>query len=503
MKILTSGQIHEADQYTIKNEPVESIDLMERAAEQCFLWIKEKFGKLLSVKIFAGPGNNGGDGLALARMLALDENKVSVYLMTLPEKISPDALANYKKLTRIGSINFFLIENTGLPEITKSDIIIDALFGSGLSRKLDTLTCKIVNYINTCPAITISIDIPSGLYGENNSLNRSEVIIEADYTLTFQLPKLSFLFAENEKYVGELIILDIQLMPEAIAKQESAYFYTESRDIIPLLKKRLKFSHKGTFGHALLIAGSYGKMGAAVLASKACLRAGTGLLTCHIPKSGYNILQTAIPEAMVSIDPSDNCFTELPDWKKFTAIGIGPGINTSAQTTNALEEILQTIKIPMVLDADALNIISTKLALLELLPENTILTPHPGEFDRLAGPSHSGFERHLKQIELSARYKIIIVLKGAYTSITTPDKQCHFNSTGNPGMATAGSGDVLTGIILSLLAQGYSPLKATLIGTFIHGLAGDLVLSNISPEALIATDIINHLGIAFKNLTKL
>jgi NAD(P)H-hydrate epimerase len=502
MKILTCGQIHQVDQYTIENEPIDSLDLMERAAEQCFAWIKEKFGEMLPVKIFAGPGNNGGDGLALARMFAREDYIVSVYLLSSPEKYSPDALTNYKKLKRIGGIEIFHLDESGLPTITDSDIIIDALFGSGLSRPLENLAAKLVQHINACPAITISIDIPSGLYGEDNSSNRSEAIVEADYTLTFQLPKLSFFFAENDKFVGELVVLDIQLLPEAIDKQESVYYYTEKWDILPFLKKRTKFSHKGTYGHALLIAGSYGKMGAAVLSSHACLRTGVGLLTCHIPKTGYSIIQTAIPEAMVTIDPSEEYFTEVPELERFSAIGIGPGIGTDTLTVDALTQLLTASTMPLVLDADALNIISNNRSLLELLPQNAILTPHPGEFDRLAGPSGSGYERHLKQMKFSKQYKVVVVLKGAFTSITTPEGICFFNSTGNPGMATAGSGDALTGIILSLLAQGYQPLQAALIGTFIHGLAGDLTLKNSSPEALIASDIINHLGAAFKNLKK-
>lgn len=499
MKILTAEQIRKADAYTIEHEPISSVDLMERAARCCTKWISENLNSFHTVKIFTGPGNNGGDGLAVARMLWEEGLDVHVFMLAPSDKLSPDSLVNYERLTNsYTTVCISQIEDNRLPDISKNDIIIDALFGSGLSRPLNGLAATVVNHINQFGATVLSIDIPSGLFSETNTPNRVGPIICADYTLTFQMPKLSFLFAENEAYTGQWNTLDIGLLVEGINGQSSPYLVIEKKDIATILHRRTKFSHKGTFGHALLMAGSYGKMGAAILSAKACLRSGVGLLTTHVVSKGYAIMQTVVPEAMVSIDPNANIISVLPDNDKYSAIGIGPGIGTDPETAKALQALLQKTKVPLVLDADALNLLACQRGWMDNLPPYSILTPHPGEFDRLAGKSVNGYERHLRQIEFAKKYQVIVVLKGAYTSIATPDDVCWFNSSGNPGMATAGSGDVLTGIILSLLAQGYLPVQAALIGVYLHGLAGDVAANHYGEEALIASDIINHLGEAFK-----
>ena len=500
MKILTAEQIRKVDLYTIEHEPIKSNDLMERAANKCYNWIKEHLGSNLKVKVFVGPGNNGGDGLAIARMLADAGNTVHVYTLTSSGKLSTDALINYTRLVEQSKAQILLLEEKKLPKINDNDIVIDALFGSGISKPLSGMALNIAKHINQAKALVIAIDVPSGLYCESNDLNDLNTIVQADHTLTFQLPKLSFFFAENEQYIGDWHLLDIGLNRIAINEQETNYFFVEKNDIALILKKRKKFAHKGIFGHALLMAGSSGKMGAAVLASKACLRTGVGLLTTHIPLKGYEIMQTAVPEAMVSVDTTSDNLSTLPDISQYNAIGIGPGLGLYSFTSLMMFQLLKSVNIPFVLDADALNLLAVHPEWLGLLPKNTILTPHPGEFDRLSGPSKDGYERHLKQIDFSKKNKVIIVLKGAHTSITTPDGLCWFNSTGNPGMATAGSGDVLTGMILSLLAQSYNPVHAALIGVYMHGLAGDLAITETSEEALIASDIINHIGKAFLKL---
>lgn len=500
MKILTCEQIRRVDQFTIHHEPVFSVDLMERAAASCFLWLKEHFGKLSKVKIFVGPGNNGGDGLAIARMLADDGIDVSVYVFSAVEKLSPDAFVNYNRLVLQGKVELLIIDRPVFPEILEDDIVIDALFGSGLSRPLDGWAAQIVERINQSNAAVVSIDIPSGLFGEDNAQNNSDAIVKADYTLTFQMPKLAFFFAENADYVGNLTMLDINLSREAIGMEDSLYILNTSPDISALLKKRGHFSHKGIFGHALLIAGSHGKIGAAVLASGACLRSGVGLLTVQLPKVGYDIMQISLPEAMVVPDIDNFQISEMPETDKFSSVGIGPGIGTSEPTAAVLLNVITKNKAPLVLDADAINILSLHPDWIRKLPLNSILTPHPREFDRIAGHSENGYERHLKQVKFSKKNNVIVILKGAYTSITSPDGLCYFNPTGNPGMATAGSGDVLTGIVLSLLAQGYKPIDAACLGVYLHGLAGDMAVENLSEEALIASDIIKHLGLAFKKL---
>jgi len=497
MKILTADQIRKVDANTIEREPIESVELMERAASKCFHWIMENISKNPVMKIFIGPGNNGGDGLALARLLAGAGKEVEVLLIASPDTFSKDAKTNYNRLVESGKTKIIQLAEKKIPQIEEHDIVIDAMFGSGLSRPLSGLALEAAKCINQSGARVISIDLPSGLYCESNELNIKDAIVQANDILTFQLPKLSFFFVENEKYVGKWYLLDIGLSSESIAEQESPYFLVTKDYIASILIQRKKFAHKGVFGHALLLAGSYGKMGAAVLASRACLRTGVGLLTTHIPIKGYDIMQISVPEAMVSVDTTSDNLSTLPDISQYTAIGIGPGLGLYNFTGLMMFQLLKAVNIPFVLDADAINLLAIHPEWLGLLPENTILTPHPGEFDRLAGPSKTGYERHLKQIDFSKKNKVIIVLKGAHSSITASDGKCWFNSTGNPGMATAGSGDVLTGIILSLLAQHYKPIDAALIGVYIHGLAGDLASADAGEESLISSDIINFVGKAF------
>jgi NAD(P)H-hydrate epimerase len=502
MKILTSSQIREADKYTIENEPIASIDLMERASKQCVDWLLNKYkGKNPFFKVFVGPGNNGGDGLAIARLLSDNGFSVIVFVLKITDKFSDDFSINLERLKSLQEVKIKeLSEDITFPKIEADDVIIDALFGTGLSRPLTGFAASLINYLNEFAEEIISIDIPSGLFAEGISDAETDETntVKADYTLTFQFPKLSFLFPENQFYVGSWEVLDINLHKDYIDEVQTPYSFIGRSEIRSRLRKRKKFSHKGTFGHGLIIAGSYGMIGAAILATKAALRTGVGLITTHIPRYGYNILQTSMPEALISIDRSDIIFTDAPEIDPYTAIGIGPGLDKKPNSQKALKEMLIADRIPMVIDADALNMISMNKDYYSLIPENTILTPHPREFERLIGKTESSSERHEKQLEFSEKYKVYIVLKGAHTSISTPDKRLFFNSSGNPGMATAGSGDVLTGILTSLLAQGYSQEDTCLIGVYLHGLAGDLSLGNQSQESMIASDIIENIGKAYK-----
>jgi NAD(P)H-hydrate epimerase len=504
MNVFTTSQIRDIDNYTIKHEPVASIDLMERAAAACVNWLNNTFNRNTQFLIFAGPGNNGGDGWAIARLLA-EKGYIHVrfFLLNISTTLSADSGINRDRLIQQNIVPIAIVNSTDdFPEINEKDVVIDALFGSGLGRPLTGIAAALVKHINAAHCRVVSIDIPSGLMGEDNSGNDPEAIIRADYTLSFQFPKIAFFFAENENYTGRWFILNIGLHPEAIEKTDTPYYYLEESDIRKLLKPRRKFSHKGTYGHALLIAGSYGMMGAAVLASKACLRSGAGLVSAHIPVRGYEIMQSSIPEAIISIDPSEICFSKVPDLVPYNAIGVGPGIGMQKPTLNAIKELFTNCTKPAVIDADALNLISLNKELIKLIPKNSIITPHPKEFERLAGKFKNGYERLMNQIEFSKKYQIIVILKGAFTTISLPDGRCYFNSTGNPGMATGGSGDVLTGIIVSLLAQGYEPAKAAITGVFLHGQAGDIAASRYGYEALIASDIIAHLSDAFIQLNK-
>ncbi|GAB4277522.1 MAG: bifunctional ADP-dependent NAD(P)H-hydrate dehydratase/NAD(P)H-hydrate epimerase [Marinilabiliales bacterium] len=501
MKLFKSSQVAVIDKYTIDNEPIASIDLMERAAGNMFKWISNHFNFDRTFQIFAGPGNNGGDALAIARMLAEKKANVIVNIIRIKDKLSNDAEINYQRLIKNKTVIINNVQNKSeLPELQNNQIIIDGLFGSGLTRPLSGLAAETVRHINSSKATIIAVDIPSGLFGEDNSHNNPEAIIRADYTLALQFPNISFFMPENYEYVGNWTIIPIGLHEKIINELETDYYQITSRYIGSLIKKRNKFDHKGIYGHALLISGSLGKTGAAVLSGKACLKTGVGLLTVHIPKSGNVILQTSLPEAMTSIDNNDKIVTEIPEFSPYDAVGVGPGIDKHNETVKMLEKLLSSYNHPIVIDADALNIISENKKLIEKIPENSILTPHPKEFDRLFGKHHNTYNRIQTQINNSIKHKIFIVLKGAHTTITTPQGKCWFNTTGNPGMATAGSGDVLTGIILSLLAQKYKSFEAALIAVYLHGLAGDIAVNDTGEHSLIAGDIINNIGNAYKYL---
>lgn len=500
MKILNTQQIREADQYTIAHEPVLSIDLMERAASACCRWIENHFAKDRSIKIFCGPGNNGGDGLAIGRMLIHSGYSVEVFTIRNGQKTSDDFKENERRLVAMdpGVIRDIKLEKD-IPFISGDELVVDAIFGSGLNRAVDGIAAKVIEEINGSRAFVVSVDIPSGLYADAPVMDET-AIVQANVTLTFQFPKLSFMFPSTGKYCGKFEVLDIRLHPQFIRLLEAKWNFFTHQDAVPLLHKRLKFSHKGNYGHALLISGSKGKMGATVLASKGCLRAGVGLLTVHVPACGTSILQTTVPEAMLQIDANENCISDLPDFSNYSAVGIGPGIGTDSLTWETLRHLLYSFRKPVLLDADAINILSQHPDWKEYIPENSILTPHIKEFSRLTKETKNDFERMDFQIDFAKKYKVYVVLKGAHTCIVGPDGHASFNSTGNPGMAKGGSGDVLTGIILALLAQGYSSFDAARLGVYLHGLAGDAAAKIKTETGMLPTDLIKCLPIAFRQL---
>jgi ADP-dependent NAD(P)H-hydrate dehydratase / NAD(P)H-hydrate epimerase len=503
MKILPVDKIREADEFTILREPISDIDLMERAAAVCHQWLLRNVASKRKFSLFCGNGNNGGDGLAIARMLLLDGFQVDVYLTASPDRLSNSCRMNLERLLAINrdEVIYLLPENAGSFILEEDEIVIDALFGSGLTRPVEGFLAGIIWQINSSPSITVSIDVPSGMFcDQSHSGTEKPAIIRADYTLTFSPPKLAFFFPENDTYTGEWHLLDIGIHKEYTDQAETRNYLTGSEDCKKILKKRNKFSHKGIFGHALLFCGSYGKMGAAVLSARACLRSGAGLVTVHVPGSGNAILQTAVPEAMLNMDGNEKFFSEVPQLAPFSAIAAGPGLGMEKETQRALKLLIQNTMIPLILDADAINILGENPTWISFLPKGSILTPHIKEFERLAGRSSNDFERNSKQRDFSLKHGIYLILKGRYTAITTPDGICYFNPTGNPGMATGGSGDVLTGILAGIKAQGYSSLETCILGVYLHGLAGDLASGKFGVEALIASDIIDNLGKAFKSL---
>ncbi len=504
MKILPVEKIREADAYTIKNEPIEDIDLMERAAGQLFNWIGKHVDTTHPFYVVAGPGNNGGDALALSRMLKKFGYLVKVYVVRFSPKTTENFRINYDRFKELAGEFLYDVENIeDFPLIDDEEgVIVDGIFGSGLGRPVQGFPGEVIKKINESPALKIAIDIPSGLFADKSSVDAGGEIVRADYTLTFQNPKLAFMMPENDPFVGKWYVLDIGLHPGFINNVEVDNFYVLKNDVKGIMQRRKKFSHKGTFGHALLVAGSYGKMGAAVLSARAALRSGLGLLHVHIPKSGYNIMQTAVPEAMLSFDRYENYFSEVPDLTPFNVVAAGPGLGKEHQSQMALKVLIQNFNRPMVFDADALNILSENKTWLSFLPSNSILTPHPKEFERLAGKWSNDFEKLELLRSFARKYNVVVVLKGAHTAVCTASGKCYFNSTGNPGMATAGSGDVLTGIITGLLTQGCSPEKAAVLGVYLHGLAGDLAEKQWGQRALIAGDIVQNLGKAFKKTDK-
>lgn len=495
MKVLLSSQTREADAYTIQHGPIASIDLMERASiafVNCFV---DQYANNKKVIVLAGPGNNGGDGLAIARLLTEKGWDVEAFTVGSGLKTTEDFKTNLARWLKIKPIHDIRVSGD-IPLVSPDMIVIDALFGSGLTRPVEGLFAEVIQAVNLARAVVVAVDIASGLFSDQRT--DGSAVMRVDSVISFQVPKLAFFMRENFLYVGNWFVVDIGLDERFIDSLKTPYHTIEKTWISGILPVRNKFSHKGDFGKAMIIAGSRGKMGAAVLCSRACLRTGVGLLTVHVPGCGYSIIQTAVPEAMATVDPSDRSFSECPDLADYDTVGIGPGLGTDKQTVAAFRRALEQIEYPVAIDADGLNILAFEPGLLDIVPENSILTPHPKEFERLAGSAGNDFERIEKQRRFAMDHHVVIVLKGAYTSVAAPDGSVYFNTTGNPGMATAGSGDALTGMITALLGQTKDPLATAVAAVYLHGLAGDNAVIAHGEESLVASDIIDHIGDAFR-----
>lgn len=510
MKILTGTQHKELDRYTIENEPIDSIELMERASRAITAEIMQRWDKQRTVFVFAGAGNNGGDGLAVARLLFGQGYRVAVFLFNIKGKLSIDCKINRDRLLKILEDNTAherlvlkeITQGFDFPKVHSHDVVVDALFGTGMRGPLSGGFAVVVRKINSLHAHVVSIDIPSGLMCEDNAFTDRNTAIHAELTLTIQLPKLAFLMADNANCVGEWKTVDIQLSPKGIAKASTPYSLIEEQDIRELLRTRSAFAHKGDMGHALMVAGCYGMAGAAILACKGCLRSGTGKLTLHTNAANNTIIQISVPEVVMWPDKSNRVISDTPDISPFAAIGIGPGIGRDASTVHAVHEYLALADMPMVVDADALNILGEHREWMGHLPSGSILTPHVKELERMTGSCTSSYERLTRSIDLAQQYHVYVILKGHYSAICTPQGRVFFCPRGNAGMATPGSGDVLTGILTGLLAQGYAPGEAAMLGVWLHASAGDLAAEDLGEESMLASDIISHLGKAFKELRK-
>ena len=500
MRIFSTKSVKEIDALTIQYESIESFALMERAAGVLVDALLMHYPESLHFVIFAGLGNNGGDGIVMARLLLAKGYTVDVWMLASERPLSPDCNKALESLKlSFPSVVINKLANGDKPVVPKGAVVVDALFGSGLTRPLEGECARAVQVINSCGSIVVSVDVPSGLMGEDNGLSCEErCIVRADKTFTLQFPKLSMFFPENEKYVGSVQVLDIGLSVKAMDEVEPLTRIVGLDEVHSLTRPRSRCAHKGNFGRALLVAGSRGMAGASVLAARAAMRSGLGLLTVHLPSCNNVIMQTALPEAMTSIDDCDCCFSSVPDVGRYTAIGVGPGLGVDKRSANALHRLIRECTVPMVVDADALNILSHNPEWLDKLPSGSVLTPHPGEFARLATVSSSGYDALMCAREFAKRYKVVVVLKGAYTIIVDVDGSFCINSKGNAGMATGGSGDALTGVVLALLARGYSAFDAARLAVYVHSVAGDAAAAKYGQTSLVAGDIVDHLPYAWQ-----
>ncbi len=501
MKIFNAAQLHACDAYTIQASAIHSTDLMERAAGKCVDWLRNTFPKDTLFVVLCGTGNNGGDGLVIARLLRQRLFGVKAFLLRFGKELSDDCNTNLQRLKLLDENLVTIVEpETFISDLPPHIVIIDAILGTGLSRPASGWIGAFITSINKMPNRKVAIDMPSGLSADTIP-DKESPVLKADDTLTFQFYKRTFLHPESDIFTGKVHILDIGLDSTFINATHSHYRTIDKENLVAIYKPRPAYSHKGTFGSALLVGGSYGKIGAMVLCSKAALRAGAGTATALLPHCGYEIIQAAVPEAMC-ITSGENVIESISGWEKFSAIGIGPGMSTDEKPLAAFIEFIDSCKQPLVIDADALNIIGQHHEILAKLPMGSILTPHPKEFARLFGENTNSMIQ-LDNARIQAmRYNVNIVLKGHNTAVVTSEGECWYNTTGNPGMATAGSGDVLTGVITGLLAQGHQPHEAAMLGVFLHGLAGDMAVKDLSEEALIAGDIVEYLGKAFLSISE-
>lgn len=502
MKIFDVKHLAEADRVTIERQGITSEDLMERAATLVFKEIHRRLNNdPVPVKIFCGIGNNGGDGLVIGRLLLQEGYNVTMYVVNYTNERSRDFLLNYDKIKSLFKTWPTLIKSEeDFPEISSSDFVIDAIFGIGLNRPAEGWVAKLINTINSSGAFILAVDMPSGLYS-NKVPAADDAVIKANFTITFQAPKIVFFLPDTAGFVGEIIVLDIGLDREFLNNTSPVARLTDKEEARAIYRPRKKFSHKGTYGHSLIIGGSYGKIGSISLTATAALRTGAGMVSIYAPSCGYEILQTVLPEAMVITDKGENQLEDIKFDIEPDVICFGMGAGTSKETINTYRRFLQETKRPVVIDADGINMLSKDKELLRLVPEGSVLTPHPKELERLIGEWKDDFDKLEKAKEFSKDHALILVLKDAHT-IVVYKEDLYVNSSGNPGMATAGAGDVLAGVITGLISQKYEPLMAAVLGTYLHGRAGDIAAARLSQEGTLAGDIASYMGAAFLDLFK-
>lgn len=500
MKIFSKEQIYEGDKQTAKKQNITSTELMERAGIQIFNWLHVRMqGAQVPIHVFCGIGNNGGDGLVVARHLITHGYNVKTYVVNCSDKRTKDFLVNYDRIKETTKKWPDMLNcEADYPVINVDDIIIDAVFGIGLNRPASDWVKGLFQHFRASRAFTLSIDMPSGLYADKVP-NDENGVVWANHTLSFASPKLVFFLPETAKYTQQWEILDIGLDPEYLYTTETEAELIGKNEMLQIYQPRERFSNKGDFGHSLIIGGSHGKIGAVTLASKAALASGSGLVTALVPKCGYQILQTAFPEAMVIADKDEAMITDIQFDIEPTVVGIGMGLGANEKTVSALSTFLKKNKVPLVIDADAINILAQNDSMLKLLPKNTILTPHPKELERLLGKWKDDFDKLSRAKAFCKEHEVILVIKG-FNTITVHQDKLYVNSSGNPGLATAGTGDVLTGIITGLLSQGYDALVAAVFGVYLHGRSADIAVEDYGYQSLIASHVIDYLGKSYIDL---
>lgn len=500
MRIYSAEQLYIGDQLTIKNQQLGPTDLMERAGMQVFQWLHSRMqGAQVPVRIFCGIGNNGGDGLVLARHLVEHGYNVHTYVVNCSDKRSKNFLINYDRIKQVTKNWPTLIKDEGgFPEIHRDDVVVDAIFGIGLNRPLKGWVKKMAQHLNAAGAFILAIDLPSGLYA-NAPIKDPEAVVRANHTLAFQFPKLAFFMPTTGGFTQTWETLDIGIDPEFVMNTQPLGSFTNRQHLLSWYVPRAKFAHKGDYGHTLIAGGSYGKMGAAVLASKSALRMGSGLVTAYVPKCGVDIVQQTAVEAMVISDTNQEYLSEFSGNPNDYTLVVGMGMGTHTASVKALEQLLKNSKKPVVIDADAINILAAKPDLIKDVPKNSVLTPHPGELERLIGKWKDDYDKLKKAKAFSKANEVVLLIKGAHTCVLLGDAM-FINSTGNPGMATAGSGDVLAGAIGGLMAQHYESWQAAVMAVYMHGSAGDIAVQQLGYQALTASDIIANMGEAFIQL---
>jgi len=496
-KLLSCSEIKELDSKTIQNKKITSLDLMSDAVLEVEKWIINNYKKNKRFTIICGNGNNGADGILLSCKLMLKNYKVKVYYIN--EVGSPEFNHQFNYAKKI-ELNLEKIDFDNLRLIDFSDIIIDSIFGVGLNKEITGKYLKLINFVNSLKKKIISIDTPSGISADTY-FSSNHII--SDRILTFHAPKLTFFFSEYLDKIKNVEILDIGLDDCEYKRIKGVGELIDINMISKIYRPRKKITHKGDCGHALLFAGSEGKYGASILCGKSLLRSGAGLLTFLCNEKTKEIIYKSLPEAMTSEIITKDNYSIGSEIRKYKAIGIGPGLGRSKQVIKNSKIIINEVNYPIVVDADGLNLLSEDKDLFEKLPRESILTPHIGEFKRFAGNFENSNEKIMLQRRISKKYGFNIVLKGPYTTMTDSKGELYINTSGNSGLATAGSGDVLTGIITGLLAQNYTPLNSMIFGVFLHGLSADIAVKKAHVNSLIASDITENLSSAFKAIDKI